>query len=133
MGAISDSAGPNGGALDQLNHLLQRHFPTLERRNGVSFIVISEAQCFADPEVKLATRQMVERYLDMVDVVLRAGVERGEIDPKADTKAAALMFFGIIQASVTLWSFNNRAHPLVQHSTALWNMFKDGLAPPNHG
>ena len=132
LDAVSESARPGEGSLDQLEHLLQRHFSFMERRNGISFVVIAEALRFADHEVKQATRQMVERYLEVVDAVLRAGVERGEIDERLDTRAAALMFFGMIQASVTLWSFNNRAHPLAQHSASLLAIFKDGLKPTSH-
>ena len=126
--AISESARPKGGAFDHLKHLLQRHFSSIERRNGVSFVVIAEALRFADPQVRQAVRQMVERYLEMVDVVLKEGVEKGEIAEGVDTRAAAVMFFGMIQASVTLWSFSNRAHPLAQHSASLWAMFKEGLS-----
>ncbi len=128
--AISDSARPKDGALDQLKHLMQRHFSSLERRNGVSFVVISEALSFADAQVKHATRQMVEHYLERIESILKAGAEQGEYDGRIDTKAAALMYFGMIQGSVTLWTFSNRAHPLGQHSSSLWTMFKDGLT--NH-
>ena len=129
LDAISESARPKEGVLDQLRHLFQRHFSSPERRNGVSFVVTAEALRFGDAEVRRATRQMVERYLEVIAVILRSGVEKGEIDKRVDTKAAALMFFGMVQASVTLWSFNNRAHPLAQHSASLWSLFKDGLTP----
>ena len=132
MIAISDSARPNEGALDQLKHLFQLHFSSLERRNGISFVVIAEALRFGEAHLKQATRQMVERYLETIAAILQGGVEAGEIDGKANSKAAALMFFGMIQASVTLWSFSNRAHPLAQHSTSLWAMFKRGLTSQDH-
>ncbi len=127
LGAVSASERPTEGVLAQLKHLLGLHFSTLERRSGVSFVVISEALTFADPEVKQATRQMVERYLDMLHIVLNAGVESGELAKTVDTRAAALMFFGMIQASVTLWAFNNRAHPLAQHRTSLWKLFEESI------
>ena len=127
LGAVTDSVRPNEGILDQLKHLLQLHFSSIEKRRGVSFVVIAEALRFGDAEVKQATRQMVERYLEMVKATLQAGVESGEIDKDVDAEAAALMFFGMIQASVTLWSFSNRAHPLAQHSASLWSLFKGGL------
>ena len=127
LDAISDSARPHEGALAQLKHLEKRHFSSSEMRKGVSFVVVAEALRFADAEVKQVTRQMVERYLEYIDSILKAGVRMGEIHEDVDTRAAALMYFGMIQASVTLWSFNSRAHPLAQHSAALWTIFKDGL------
>ncbi|MCE2464004.1 MAG: TetR/AcrR family transcriptional regulator [Dehalococcoidia bacterium] len=132
MDAVSESAQPNDSALDHLEHLLRRHFSSIERRDGVSFVVIGESLRFADHQVNQATRQMVERYLGMVEGILRSGAEKGEIDEDVDTEAAAVMFFGMIQASVTLWSFSNRAHPLTQHSTSLWSMFINGLTSHNH-
>ena len=125
--AISDSARLKEGTLDQLKRLFHRHFSSLERQRGVSFVVIAEALRFADSQVKHATRQMVEHYLETIATILRAGVEKGEIDEGVDAGAAALMYFGMVQASVTLWSFSNRAHPLAHHSASLWTMFKDGL------
>ena len=126
---IAESARPHEGAMDQLRHLFQRHFAVAERRSGVSFVIVSEALRFADLQVRQATREMVEHYLDVVGSILKRAVDDGEIDNKADVKAAALMFFGMVEASVTLWSFNNRAHPLAQHSASMWSVFKDGLAP----
>ena len=132
MDAVSESEQPKDSALDHLRHLLQRHLSSIERRDGVSFVVIGESLRFADHRVNQATRQMVERYLGMIEGILRAGVERSEIDEDVDTEAAAVMFFGMIQASVTLWSFSNRAHPLTQHRTSLWSMFINSLTPRNH-
>ena len=132
LDAVSESAQPEDGALDHLNHLLQRHFSSIERRDGVSFVVIGESLRFADHQVNQATRQMVESYLDMIEGILKVGVQKGEIDGNVDTEAAAVMFFGMIQASVTLWSFSNRAHPLAQHNTSLWSMFTNGLTSQNH-
>ena len=124
---ISDSARPEESSLDHLRRLLKRHFSSLERRNAVSFVVIAEAMCFADDRVKQAARRMVGRYLETIAAILKEGVAKGELNPGVDAKAAALMFFGMVQASVTLWSFSNRAHPLSQHGAALWGMLKEGI------
>ena len=127
LDAVSDSARPQEGSMDQMKHLFRRHFSSLERRSGISFVVVAEALRFGDTQVKEATSQVVERYLNMIDSILKAGVQGGEIDKDVDTRAAALMFFGMVQASVTLWSFNSRAHPLAQHSASLWSIFEVGL------
>ena len=130
---ISDSARSEESSLDHLRRLLKRHFSSLERRNAVSFVVIAEAMCFADDRVKQAARQMVERYLETIAAILKEGAAKGEVDPGVDVKAAAIMFFGMVQASVTLWAFSNRAHPLSQHSAALWGMLKEGITRQDRG
>lgn len=132
LDAISDSARPHEGALAQLRHLELRHFSASERRKGVAFVIIAEALRFADTLVKQTTRQTVERYLESIEAILKNGVRNDEISDDVDTRAAAIMYFGMIQASVTLWSFSNRAHPLAQHSVALWTIFKNGLTTLAH-
>ena len=98
----------------------------------MAFVIIAEALRFADTLVKQTTRQTVERYLESIEAILKNGVRNDEISDDVDTRAAAIMYFGMIQASVTLWSFSNRAHPLAQHSVALWTIFKNGLTTLAH-
>ena len=131
LDAISDSAGPHVSAMVQLRHIFQHHFSAVERRNGLSFVVIGESMRFADSQVKQAARRMVEHYLELISTVIKKAIDQHEIDQSVDVKAAALLFFGMVQASVTLWSFNNRAHPLAQHSNAMWAIFKNGLGVPS--
>ncbi len=126
---IAESARPNEGALSRLEHLFQRHFSASERKYGIPFVIVSEALRFADPEVRHATGEMVERYLDVIASILKEAATAGEADGNTDVKAAALMYFGMLEASVTLWSFDNRAHPLSQHRASMWSVFKNGLAP----
>ena len=129
LDAITDTERPKGSTLDHLKHLFHRHFSSLERRSGISFVVIAEALRFGDPPVKQAVRPMVESYLAAIAVIVRSGIDRGEIDKDVDASATALMFFGMVQASVTLWSLSQRAHPLAQHSAHLWAMFEQALTP----
>ena len=129
LDAISDSAGPHVSAMSQLRHIFQRHFSAVERRNGASFAVLAESMHIADSQVKQAARDMVEHYLGLITTVIKRGIDQHEIDKNVDVKAAALLFFGMVQATVTLWSFNNRAHPLAQHSNSMWAIFRNGLAP----
>ena len=132
LDAITEAERPGDDALGHLKHLFHRHFSSLERRSGVSFVVVAEALRFGDPPVKQAARPMVERYLRSLAAIVSGGKDRGEINQGVDPNAAALMFFGMIQASVTLWSFSQRSHPLTQHSASLWEMFHSGLTSGNH-
>lgn len=118
-------AGP-GSALERLEELLQRHLSYAERRRGVSFIVIAEAMQLGGPRLRRAVSDLVEAYLERVARLVGEAVESGEADP-IDPEAGALLFFGMVQANVTLWSLKRRRHPIEEFGTAMWLAYRDGL------
>ena len=127
--AISEATSEDRGALDQLQHLLQLHFSYTELRKGISFIVIAEAAQFQEPRVRAAGRKLVQKYHELVEGMVERGIRRGEIESSVSPKAAATMFFGMVQGSVTRWLLDPAGHPLNDNATALWDMFKAALLP----
>jgi TetR/AcrR family fatty acid metabolism transcriptional regulator len=127
--AITEATSEDRGALEQLRHLLQLHFSYTELRKGISFIVIAEAAQFQEPRVRAAGRKLVQKYHELVECIVERGIRRGEIDPAISSKAAATMFFGMVQGSVTRWLLDPAGHPLNENQTALWTLFRSALAP----
>lgn len=127
--AISDATSEDRGAMEQLQHLLQLHFSYTELRNGISFIVIAEAAQFQEPRVRAAGRKLLQKYHELVEGMVERGIRRGEIDPSVSSKAAATMFFGMVQASVTRWLLDPAGHPLNENANDLWGLFKSAMAP----
>ena len=127
--AISEATSEDRGAFDQLQHLLQLHFSYTELRKGISFIVIAESAQFQEPRVRAAGRKLVQKYHELVEGMVERGIRRGEIEPSVSPKAAATMFFGMVQGSVTRWLLDPAGHPLNDNAAALWTLFKAALLP----
>ena len=125
--AISDATRSDRHALEQLEHMLELHVSYIELRQGISFVVIAEAAQFAEPRVRAAGRRLVEKYLALVSEIICQGVERDEIARTVSPSAAAMIFFGMIQAAVTRWLFDPSSHPLCENTTSLWQLFRTAL------
>ena len=125
--AISDATRSDRHALEQLEHMLELHVSYVELRQGISFVVIAEAAQFAEPRVRAAGRRLVEKYLALVSEIISQGVERDEIARTVSPSAAAMIFFGMIQAAVTRWLFDPSSHPLSENTTSLWQLFRTAL------
>lgn len=129
LGTIEQATAPDTCALDKLEHVLQRHLSFIESRRGVSFVVIAEAAQFQDSTVRSAGKRLVEDYLTVVEGFIKQGIATGEVERSISPAAAATMFFGMIQASVTRWLFDSAAHPLMENVLSLWRLYRASLAP----
>ena len=127
--AISEATKSDRGALEKLEHMLQLHLSYVEARRGVSFVVISEALRFGEPRVKAAARRLVDDYVELVGSIISEGVSAGVIARSVDPEAAGVMFFGMVEASVTRWLFDESLHPLAEKGSALWRMFESAMRP----
>ncbi len=125
--AISEATSSDRSAIEKLEHMLQLHLSYAEARRGVSFVIISEALRFGVPEVRTAARRLVDDYVKLVAEIIQSGQDGGEIDRSADSEAAAVMFFGMVEASVTRWLFDETLHPLEEKGAAMWRLFKAGI------
>lgn len=131
--AISEATSTDRSSLEKLEHMLQLHLSYAETRRGVSFVIISESLRFGVPEVKLAARRLVDDYVNLVSEILKEGQTGGEVDRSIDPEAAAVMFFGMVEASVTRWLFDESLHPLAEKGAAMWRLFRAGVSPQAAG
>ena len=127
---ICRATGPDGKALEKLEHLLELHLSYVESRQGISFVVITEALQFDGQGVGAAVRRLVDDYLALVERIVVEGQRRGEIHPDVKASAAATAFFGMVQATVMRWLFDAKAHPLTEDASALWRLFRASLTAP---
>lgn len=129
LASVQEAIEPNSRAMSKLERLLQRHLSFIESRRGISFVVIAEAAQFQESTVRSAGQKLVEDYLAKVEGIIAEGIQTGEVEPSINPSAAATMFFGIIQASVTRWLFDSEGHPLTENVLSLWRLFRASLEP----
>ena len=129
MSTIREATSADGGSLDKLEHLLQLHLSFIEARRGLSFVVIAQAAQFQEARVRASGKGLVEEYLSVVEQIIREGIAGGEIDQSINPSAAATIFFGMVQASVTRWLFDSAEHPLSENVLSLWRLYRSSLMP----
>ncbi|MBI4299270.1 MAG: TetR/AcrR family transcriptional regulator [Chloroflexi bacterium] len=124
---LEEAQEKGGSPLEKLERMLRSHISYTERRRGVSFIVISEVLLNGDSQLRQRMRAVIERYLRMVEALVVEGIGAGEINPAINGDAAALVFFGIVQATVTLRHFAETELPTSGRFESLWHVFTQGV------
>ena len=94
---------------------------------GVSFLVIAEVLMNGDDELRLLMQASIDKHLAMIEAQLTIGVQKGEVKPNVDIKAAAMQFYGLIQAVNTLNHFRSEEFP-VGDSRKLWQIYNSGVS-----
>ena len=94
---------------------------------GVSFLVIAEVLMNGDDELRDLMQASIDRHLAMIEAQLRIGVQKSEVSPTVDLRAAALQFYGLIQSVNTLNHFGSEEYP-VGDSRKLWQIFMHGVS-----
>ena len=124
---IKSSINSDGNSIDNLEIILNLHYSSIELRKGLSFIVILQASEFESKEIRQSGNNLVRTYLKLIEDLIYLGIKKGEIDRTVEPESASMMFFGIVQVSVTRWIFDPEHHPLNENSKSLWNLFRTSL------
>jgi AcrR family transcriptional regulator len=126
--AMERAAAEKSGALERLGNVLKAHLSYVEQRRGVSLIVISETVRLADKDLRKRMFDVVNRYLKGIEDLLARGVKSGQISRDIDPGTAALTFFALIHATVTLWALSNSSYSLAKKNKLLWESYMASLA-----
>ena len=121
IGNLARAVGVSEGAI-------YRHFSGKKRIiAGVSFLVISEALMNGDEDLGKLMQAAISRHLETIEAHLKAAARKGEIRADVDIKAAAMQFYGLIQAASALNRFGDADAPFGD-SRALWQVFTRGVS-----
>ena len=125
---LEEATRESGSPVERLERLLRAHLSYSERQRGVTFVVISEVLLNGDRRLKQRMQTVIDRYLAMVRGVLEEGVVEGQVKQSIDLSAAALVFFGLVQATITLWRFTSTELSPGERFEVLWRIYRDGIA-----
>ncbi|MBI4336394.1 MAG: TetR/AcrR family transcriptional regulator [Chloroflexi bacterium] len=119
--------------LNKLRNIMKGHFSHAERRRGFSFLVVEEVLSLGDPDLSQRASEVVDCYLEALNRVLREAQEGGEVRGDLDLDAAAALFFGIVQGTITLWQLGHHRSPVEQQEAALWSLYCDAVGVSTRG
>ncbi|MBP9854337.1 MAG: TetR/AcrR family transcriptional regulator [Candidatus Omnitrophica bacterium] len=127
LGAIDEAASKTKKPLEKLENIFWSHLSYVEKRKGVSFIVINNTISIKDKTLQNKVYGVVNKYLDRIKKILREGIKSGDFH-NMNLEAASLTFFGIIQCMVTLWGLSDYKHSLgKERLEELFKFFKNGI------
>ena len=115
--------------ITKLTNIFLSHISYAEQRKGVSFIIINETLSLKDKSLQRRMFRVIHRYIKKIKHILENGVKIGRFRKKIDLNASSIVFFGMAQSIVTLWSLSGFKYSLNRSRLyEMLNIYVKGIA-----
>ena len=126
--AIDDAADKENDPLMQLRNILAAHLSYAEQRKGITFVVINEALNLKDKYLQKKMSEVIDKYLKKIRSILCDGVVTGVFRKDMNAATASVIFFGMVQSTVTLWALGGYGNSLDKgHLDEIFDIYKKGI------
>lgn len=122
-----DKAMACDNPIQNLNNVLLVHLAHAKERRETSFIIIIGAMQFSDITIREKISLLLQKYLQKIETMLASAVKLGLLKKEINIETSAIAFLGLIQSTVTVWSYKNYNFVPQKVSAELWNIYKYGI------
>ncbi len=111
---------------DQLRELMRLHFAQLEENPKMAIVTQIELRQ-SNRKVRQGIAETLKKYMDVIDDIIRSGIEQGIFRPDIDIRVARRMIFGTLDETVTSWIMNGCKYSLMDQVDPIHRLFLDGM------
>ncbi len=122
-----DKAIVTDDPVQNLKNVLLAHLTYARERRETSFIVIMGVMQFSDAFIRKKISRLIEKYLRKIEKILTCATKLGLIRKDINLRISAIAFLGLIQSTVTVWSYKNFNFVPQKIHAQLWNIYRRGL------
>jgi len=125
---IQESAKKSDDPLQKLKDIFFSHLSYAEQRKGITFIIINETLSMKDKKLQKKMHEVVRKYLKTIEAIFSKGVNSGTFRKNLNVASASLAFFGMVQATVTIWALGGFDSSLMKNRlNELFDIYKRGV------
>ncbi|BBO16361.1 DNA-binding transcriptional regulator, AcrR family [Candidatus Brocadia pituitae] len=122
-----DSAMVEKDPIQNLKNILFAQLILAKNRRKTSFVVIMGAIQFSDPFIRKKILKLIQKYLRRIEKLLLSAIGLGLLKRDIDPKISAIVFMGLIQSTITVWSYKNFNFAPQKIHAHLWNVYCEGI------
>jgi AcrR family transcriptional regulator len=117
--------------LEQLHLLMEHHIRMIQEFQVIPRIILSDEMLSTPLGKKSTSYKFIGHYLDQVAEIVAEGQRRLEIDPGLNPQTVSVIFLGLIQPPVILWTLSKGKFPLSRHMKKAWEFFYQTVVAQN--
>ncbi len=122
-----DEAMISEDPIQNLKNVLLAHLTYARDRRETSFIVIMGVMQFSDPLIRQKISKLIQKYLQKIQKILSVAIKLGLVKNDINPRISAIAFLGLIQSTVTVWSYKNFNFVPQKVHAPLWSIYKQGI------
>ena len=109
--------------IEQLHLLMEHHIRMIQEFQVIPRIILSDEMLSTPLHKRSTSYRFIRHYLDQVAEIVTEGQKQGEIDPSLTPQTVSVIFLGLIQPPVILWTLSQGKFPLSRHMKKAWELF----------
>ena len=125
LGAL-ESSESGESILERLQGALNAHLNFIERRPGMARILFSDEVHFNSEDLKRKLASRGDEVAQRIAGMLAQGKATRELDEDLDVQSGVVMYRGIVQAQVMLWT-HGRVEKLSECQKGVWELFRRAI------
>lgn len=129
---IESQLHSNQSPVDQLYQLIRLHLEYLESEPELAVVTQLELRQI-NPKLKKNINQILKRYLQVIDQIVKEGMEGGVFRPDLDIRITRKMIFGTLDETVTSWIMDHRKYRLSDLADPIHQLFVEGITSNPQG
>ncbi len=122
-----DRAMVSDNPVQNLRNALLAHLTYARERRETSFIVIMGAMQFSDGVIRKKIALLIRKYLRRIENILTSALKVGLIKKDTNIRMSAIAFLGLVQSTVTVWSYKNFNFVPDKIHAQLWDIYRTGI------
>lgn len=131
MGSFIEKTGNElrgkASAIEKLLTLIEMHFRLLDADHELSIVTQLELRQ-TNRALRAKIGEVLKRYLSLIDLILREGMEENVFNQNMNTRLARQMIFGTIDETATNWVMNDHRYDLPSLAAPVHQMLVNGLS-----
>ncbi|MBW7899802.1 HTH-type transcriptional regulator AcrR [Candidatus Brocadiaceae bacterium B188] len=122
-----DNAIAEKDPIQNLKNILLAQLTLAKNRRKTSFVVIMGAMQFSDPFIRKKILKLIQKYLKRIEKLILNAIELGLLKKDVTPKMSAIVFMGLIQSTITVWSYKNFNFVPEKIHSQLWDIYRKGI------
>ncbi len=114
-------------AIDKLQSMFLAHVSFVSKHPGIPRILFGELQHDKDSVPKQMVKKLIVQYADLLQDIMQAGQEKGELNPDLDIEAATLLFIGSIQGLVMQSMLAADRQDMLAQAKSVFGVYRQSL------
>jgi len=114
-------------AKEMLYKMIDNHFRVLHDDRHLAIVTQLELRQ-SGKELRLRINEVLKEYLELLDFILKKGIENGELDSELDIRLGRQMVFGTIDETITSWVMNDQKYDLMKLAPKVHKLIINGMS-----
>lgn len=116
----------NNTANDKLLTFIKMHYEQLSENPYLAIVTQLELRQ-SKPELRYEINKVFKTYLDVIDDIIKLGIEENEIKSDINPQIIRQMIFGTLDETVTTWVMKSQRYQLVEQAEDVHQLLTKGF------